>query len=288
MKSKFVSRLLPKSLSVMLLALLLVGCSGSMSRSPAGIEKEPLGTLSKVQQTHHLKAGYIKYPPFVIQDPATGQLSGYFIDLMANIAKEGGFTVDYEETNWGTMVAGLESGKFDIVVSGVFRTIPRAEQVTFTEPVLYVGISAVARKNDARFRTVADLSQKGLKIAVTNGEVGHEYAKKYLPEADLTVINTEDISRPMLEVLSGRADVALGDSMTTYLFTKQHPEVKDVFAANPFYVYGTTFMVRRHDQEWLDFLNIAIEEMELSGVTDRLEAKYKEGTAWISKRKPWQ
>src|SRR5205807_2591019 len=106
--------------------------------------------------------------------------------------------------------------------------------------------------------------------------------------AKLTVMATEDISRPMLGVSTGRADVALGDSMTAYRFAKAHPEVQDVFADKPFYLYGTTFMVRREDPEWLDFMKIAIEEMELSGITDRLEAKYKEGSsAWISKRKPW-
>ncbi len=248
----------------------------------------PESVLTTLKDTGRLKAGYIKYPPFVIQDPGTGQLSGYFIDLMNTIATEGGFEVDYEETNWGTMVTGLQTRRFDIVVSGVFRTIPRAKEVTFTNPVLYVGISAIARKDDTRFKSLSDLARSGLTIAVTNGEVGHEYAKRFLPDAKLTVLTTDDISRPMLEVSAGRADVALGDSMTAYRFARAHSEVQDVFARSPFYVYGTTFMVRRDDPEWLDFLNISIEQMELSGVTDRLEAKYKEGaTAWISKTKPW-
>jgi len=275
-------------LGVLSLLLIFVACNMNQSPTDGQTVQSATHVLDKVKASGKLKAGYIVYPPFVIKDPNSGHLSGYFIELMDAIAKEGAFSIDYEETNWGNMVTGLQTGKFDVVVSGIFATIPRAKEVTFTTPVLYVGISAIARKNDNRFTTVTDLAKKGLTIAVTNGEVGHEYAKKELLDAKLTVINTEDISRPMLEVVAGRADVALGDSMTAYRFAKQHPEVRNVFANNPFFVFGTSLMVRQNDPEWANFLNTSIEHMELSGVTDKLEAKYKEGSsAWISKRKPW-
>ena len=274
------------SILIAIAVFMLVGCNHT---SDSTNKTTAYNSLEQMKRSGKIKACYIKYPPFVIQDPQTGKLSGYFIDLMAAIAQEAGATVDYEETNWGTMVAALQSNKCDVVVSGVFATIPRAKEATFSDPVLYVGISAIARRNDNRFKSVEDLAQPGLVVAVTNGEVGHEYAKKFLPNAKLIVMETEDISRPMLEVSTGRADVALGDSMTTYRFAKAHPEVKDVFAKDPFYVFGTGVMVRRDDYDWLDFLNIGIKHLELSGITDKLEAQYKEGsTAWISKRKPWQ
>src|SRR5262245_48010271 len=101
---------------VALCTAVAAGCGAQRYSAPA----RSSGQLERVKTSGHLKAGYIKYPPFVIQDTATGKLSGYFIDLMSAIATEGNFTVDYEETNWGTMVAGLQTGKFDIVVSGVF------------------------------------------------------------------------------------------------------------------------------------------------------------------------
>ncbi|MDP2605268.1 MAG: transporter substrate-binding domain-containing protein [Deltaproteobacteria bacterium] len=123
---------------------------------------------------------------------------------------------------------------------------------------------------------------------MTAGEVGHEYAKAFLPKAELTVMTTEDISRPMLEVIAGRADVALGDSLTCYRFAKEHAEVRNVFARRPVYVYGTTVMLRRGDPDWLDFINTTLEFMEVSGITARLEAKYKQGAEeWLSKRPPY-
>jgi len=274
------------------LAIVVFFLSNGFGCAPpqGGSAPQQESVLAKIKREKVIHAAYIKYPPFVIQDPKTNELSGYFIDLMARISELMNVKVSYEETDWATMVAGLQTKKFDIVVSGVFRTIPRAMEVTFPRPVLYVGISGIARKGDDRFKTIDDLKKPGLTIAVTNGEVGYEYAKRFLPDAKLIAMDTADISRPFLDVIAGRADIGLGDSMTCSRFAEAHQdEVTDVFAGRPFYVYGTTVMIRRDDQEWLDFLNIALEFMVNSGVTDELEKKYKGGSsAWISAKKPWE
>src|SRR5579862_8256817 len=115
--------------------------------------------LQKIQRTKVIHAGYIPYPPFCIVDPVTKKRSGYFIGLMdASVCEMGqGSKIEYEETTWGTMVVGAQSGKFDVVVSGILSSIPRAMQVTFTRPVMLLGLSAVARADDNRFKTEADL-----------------------------------------------------------------------------------------------------------------------------------
>ena len=109
--------------------------------------------LQKVQRTKVIKAGYIPYPPFVLVDPNTKKLSGYFIELMDAIVDNmgQGIKIEYEETTWGTMVVGAQSGKFDIVVSGILSTIPRSMQVTFTRPVLL--ISSGSAKGSLSWKT---------------------------------------------------------------------------------------------------------------------------------------
>jgi ABC-type amino acid transport substrate-binding protein len=244
--------------------------------------------LQKVQRTKVIKAGYIPYPPFVLVDPNTKKLSGYFIELMDAIVDNmgQGIKIEYEETTWGTMVVGAQSGKFDVVVSGVLSTIPRSMQVTFTRPVLLIGLSAVAKAGDNRFKTDADLRKPGLNIAVTAGEIGHSYSQKYLPGAKLTVLDTPDITRPMLEVLSGHADIGIADSISVSNFVEAHKgQAVNVFAQNPLFVYGCGLLLPR-DLQWKDFIDQAIDFLEYSKVLDRLEQKYKKGQSeWISLKK---
>lgn len=249
-------------------------------------------TLEKVKKTRVIHAGYIKYPPFMDVDPQTGKLGGYFIELMDQVVGLMGrdIRIDYEETAWGTMVAGVTSGKFDVVVSGIFSTVPRLMEVTFTRPVLFVGLSAVARKGDTRFKTVEDLKHPGIVVAVTAGEVGHDYATKFLPQAKSIVFDTPDITRPMLEVISGRADVGIADSMSCYNFVKAHSDaVVNLFEKSPLYLYGTGLMIPRGDSDWKDFLDQSISFLEYSGILDELEKKYKKGAPeWYSLQRPYQ
>jgi polar amino acid transport system substrate-binding protein len=246
------------------------------------------GILQKIQRTKVIHAGYIPYPPFAIVDPATKKLSGYFIDLMDTIVAEmgQGIKIEYEETTWGTMVVGAQSGKFDVVVSGILSTIPRAMQVTFTRPVMLLGLSAVARADDNRFKTEADLHKPGLTIAVTAGEVGHSYAQKFLPDAKLIVLDTPDITRPMLEVISKRADIGIADSISVANFVQAHKGVvTNVFADRPLLLWGTGLLLPR-DLQWKDFLDQSINFLEYTGVLDRLEQKYKKDPKeWITIKK---
>lgn len=248
--------------------------------------------LERIKRERVIHAGFIKYPPFVELEPGAARPTGYFIDLMEQVRSFMGrdMRIEYEETTWGTMVSGVQAGRFDVVVSGIFSTIPRSMEVTFPKPLLYVGLSGVARRGDERFGRPEDLKRPGLTIAVTAGEVGHEYAQRFLPDAKLIVMDTPDITRPMLEVLSGRADIGLADSMSCFNFVSAHADrVVHLFDTNPLYVYATTVLIPRGDPDWKDFLDQAFMFLENSGITRELEAKYKKGrAAWLSIRPPFE
>jgi polar amino acid transport system substrate-binding protein len=274
---------------------MLAACCGVVALvlalgNPTRAADQQESILQKVQRTKVIHAAYIPYPPFVIADPLKKSVSGYFIELMNEIVSRMGqdIKVEYEETTWGTMVVGVQSGKFDVVVSGIFSTIPRAMQVTFSRPVMLVGLSAVARIDDNRFKTADDLQADGLIVAATAGEVGHSYAQQYLPKAKLIVMDTPDITRPMLEVISKRADIGIADSLSVYNFVAAHKDqVKNVFADRPLNLYGTGLMLPR-DLQWKDFIDESIAFLDYSGVLDRLEQKYKHGVSeWVSLKKQW-
>ncbi len=271
-----------KYLVVLLFLLLASACTRTQPTNEESV-------IDRVRSSHRLKAAYVVYPPFVIKDSNSGKLSGYFIDLMSEIAFNGQFQVDYEEAKWGTMVAGLESKRYDIVVSGIFPTIPRSFAASFARPIMYVGLSAVVPATDTRQWTADTLKNPGLRIAVVNGEVGHEYLKRYLPNAQAIVLDTADISRAALEVLSGRADVAIAESITMVEFAAANPKVKALFVENPLQVFGSTFMIRRGDPDWLNFINTSIDFLEASGSLRALDTKYKSYSGlWRDRTLPWK
>jgi polar amino acid transport system substrate-binding protein len=143
--------------------------------------------------------------------------------------------------------------------------------------MFYIGNSALIKKGDARFKTLDDFNKTGVKIAVIQGEVGHLYAQKNLPTAELVVLLGADISLALAQVSAGKVDAAFTDGWTIEAYAKEHPETQDFLEVNPAASYGinpVTWAVRQGDADLLTFLNTAIIDLEADGKFLEFEEKY--------------
>lgn len=232
------------------------------------------GTLERIEKEKTFKIGFIPSPPGVIKDPKTGELSGYYIDTVRVICEQMGVKPVFVEAAWGTFVAGLQSGQFDLSIAATFATIPRAMAVDFTHPIHYLGYSAVVKKGDARFKSLDDIDRPGIKVAVVQGAAGHEYAKRNFKNAQLTVLATSDLTAPFVEVSAGRVDVGIEDAWATKRYAAAHPEVVDLFAERPYNVLPIAWAVRKGEYDLLTFMNTALDYMLINGGLDQLASKY--------------
>ena len=66
--------------------------------------------------------------------------------LLTAVAKEAGFTVDFKNTAWDGIFAGLEAGKYDAIVSSVTITDERKKTWTFSDPYINAGQILVVPK----------------------------------------------------------------------------------------------------------------------------------------------
>jgi polar amino acid transport system substrate-binding protein len=239
-------------------------------------------TMDKILREGKIKTCYIHFPPLTIKDPNTGKLSGESIDAIEYIANESGLEVEYVESTWGTFIAALQSGKCDVVGTAVFTRIERAKSVSFTRPMFYLHNSVLIKKGDQRFKELEDFNNKDVKIAVIQGEVGHLYAQKHLPNAELIVLPGSDISLALSQVSSGNADAVFTDGWTIEQYVKEHPETVDFLDVNPKAAYGmnpNAWAVRQEDTDLRNFLDTAIYNMEADGKFLEWEEKY--GSNWL-------
>lgn len=231
-------------------------------------------SLEKIMKEKTFNIGYIPVPPAVIKDPKTGELSGYFVDSIKLICEQMGVKPNFVEASWSTFIAGLQAGQFDLSIATTFATIPRAMAVDFTRPIQYNAYSAIVRKGDTRFKTLADIDQPGIKIALVQGAAGHEYAKQNFKNAQLITLSTPDLTAPFVEVSAKRADVGIEDSWSTRRYAAAHPEVVDLFAERPYNVLPIAWAVRKGEPELLGFINTAIEYLRVNGRLEQFAAKY--------------
>lgn len=233
-----------------------------------------IDTLSRVQRDGVLNVGYVVYPPTVIKDPNSGELTGHFVDAIRFIADVMNVQLEFHEATFGTVVAGLQSGRFDLSIAATYRTIPRAMTVAFSRPIMYIGNGAIVRRGDERFESVDDMNASGLTLAVAQGEASHEYAREHLAQSTIHALETGDLAVPLTEVLAGRADVGLADSWTTAQFAEVHPDAVDLFAGHPYDLTPVGWAVRPDDVQWLQFVDTSLEYLQSTGRMDAWEAEY--------------
>jgi len=249
-------------------------------------------TLSRVLKTRVIEACTVINPPTTIKDAQTGALSGHMVDAMDLVAKKLNAKVSWHESTWGNASADLQSKRCDVIVAPFFANIERAQAVAFTKPpLLYMGHSALVRKNDARFinvKNVFDFDQSNIKVVVATGEVGDIFVTENFSKAQITKIDTEasDLTRFALEVSAGRADVAIAGSDTTAIFAAAHPEITDLFKNNPFGLAPVGWATRQDDLQWKDFLETSLQFLDTQGTLLKLEKQYDAN--WLHLIKDYQ
>ncbi|MCI0624465.1 MAG: ABC transporter substrate-binding protein [Acidobacteria bacterium] len=232
--------------------------------------------MREIKAAKKVVAGWAPYAPYCFKNPKSGALEGFYIDLFSRFTQEAGLSIVWVETTWGTMISDLKAGKFQVMAAPVFRTIPRSLEVAFTRSIDFFGYSAIAKVGDSRFKRIQDLNRTAVRIAVTQGEVGHEFAQRHLPKGQLVVHKSGDISLALVDVIQGRADVGISDAWTIKQFAAAHPKaVKDLFASNPFNIVGAGWFVNPGEAQLIQFLNSSIDWLESSGTIADIATHYE-------------
>lgn len=230
--------------------------------------------MDRILKDKSIRVGYIPSPPGTIKDPASGDVKGYYVDGLRYIFKTIGVEPVFVETTWTNYAAGLQAGQFDLSIAGTFATVQRAAAVEFTKPIHYLGYSAIVKKGDERFKTLAAFNAKDVKIAVVQGGAAYEYARENFPLSTVVALSTSNLTAPFVEVSAGRADVGIEDAWQARRYAAQQPGVTDLFQEKPYNLLPIAWSVKRGNQELLNFLNTSIDFMLLTGRWERMANGY--------------
>ena len=148
------------------------------------------------------------YPPFNFKDKQQ-QLTGFEVELGKEIAKRLKVKPQFVTGEWSGLLAGLSSGKFDVVMNQVSITDARKKVFDFSQPYTVSSAQLIVRKNETRkLATAEDL--KGKKIGVGQGS---NYADLAKGMAGVEVKTYPGAPEYLQDLASGRVDAALNDSL---------------------------------------------------------------------------
>jgi cyclohexadienyl dehydratase len=183
------------------------------------------------------------YRPLTYRDPATGQYSGVDIDMATDLAAHLGRQPLFVATTWSTLVADLTSaGKCDIAMGGITDTPERRRVADVTRPYLAGGKTPlVAASNAGRLATIEQINQPGVRVIENRGGTNEQFARKNLPEAQLTI--WPDNTTIFDQLVAGNADVMVTDAVEAIYQSSQHPELVAEHPEQPFTAEAKAYLL---------------------------------------------
>ncbi|MEX3942339.1 cystine ABC transporter substrate-binding protein [Paraburkholderia sp. BR10937] len=246
-----------------LLALAIVGASFVAASAHAD------DLLDQVKARGTLRIGLEgTFPPFNSKAP-NGELVGYDVDIARAVAAKMGLKPEFVTTEWSGIIAGLQAGKFDVIVNQVGVTDQRKAALDFSPAYTYSAAQLIQRKDDTRqFKTLEDL--KGKKLGVGLGTNYMDMAKS-VPGIDVkTYPGAPEYLR---DLAAGRLDAALNDRlMLAYLLKNSQLPLRTgatVGAGNP-----SAIPFKKGNPKFAKAIDEAMTQLEADGTFTKISDKW--------------
>lgn len=197
-------------------------------------------------------------------------LVGYDVEVATKIAEKLGVEPQFIEGEWDGLLAGLDAGRYDIMVNGVDITPERAEKYDFSTPYAFNRTAVITTKDNDSINTLEDLNGKNTAntISSTYAQLAEQYGA--------TVIGVDDLNQTFELLLSGRIDATLNAEMTYYDYMKEHPDANAKIAVLTDDANEVAIPMRKGDETATlrTAIDAAIDELRADGTLKELSEKY--------------
>ena len=197
-------------------------------------------------------------------------LVGYDVEVSRAIAEKLGVEPEYVESDWDSLFAGLDAGRFDMVCNGVEVTDERALTYDFTTPYGYIHTALAVRKDNDEIKTFEDL--KGKTTANSLASTYMELAESY----GATVQGIDTLEETIQLLAAGRIDATLNADVSFYDYLNVHPDADFKIVAQTEDASHVAIPLRKGNNSatLLEAVNNAIDELRADGTLKELGEKY--------------
>ena len=255
--------------------LTLSGCSSSNNGASSAASGSAASTGAADQLANIQSSGKLvialegAWQPWSYHDESD-TLVGYDVEVSRAIAEKLGVEPEYVESDWDSLFAGLDAGRFDIVCNGVEVTDERAKTYDFTTPYGYIHTALAVRKDNEDIKSFEDL--KGKTTANSLASTYMELAESY----GATVQGIDTLEETIQLLTAGRIDATLNADVSFYDYLNVHPDADFKLVAQTEDASHVAIPVRKGDDSasLLEAINTAIEELRADGTLKALGEKY--------------
>lgn len=198
------------------------------------------------------------------------ELTGYDVEVAKAIADKLGVEIQIVPGEWDGLFAGMDAGRYDMVVNGVEVTEERADKYDFSTPYAYIRTALIVKGDNDSIKTFEDL--KGKKTANSIASTYMNLAESY----GATCYGVSTLDETLTMVLQGRVDATLNAIVSFTDYMAQHPDSNLKVVATTEEASNVAIPMRKGDETapLREAVNKAIDELREDGTLSELSTRF--------------
>lgn len=250
---------------IMILGVLTIALTGCSSTKES----------SNIENKDYVVVGFDDtFVPMGFKDNK-GEIVGFDVDLAKEVGKRIDKEIKFQPIDWSMKETELNSGNIDLIWNGYTMTDERKEKVLFTDPYL-ANRQVIITLSNSKINTKNDL--KGKKIAAQNGSSSVDAINK-----EPKLVKEFNGGKPVLfetnndafmDLEAGRVDAVVADEILARYYIKQRGSEKYNVIQDDFGKEEYGIGVRKQDNELVENINKALEDMKKDGSSAKISEKW--------------
>ncbi len=213
------------------------------------------------------------FPPYEFKEG--DEFAGIDVEIAQAIADKLGMTLEIKDVEFGSIIGGVQTGKFDMGMAGMTVTEERKESVNFSNTYA-TGVQVVIVAEDSAIKSLDDLKGDGsMKFGVQQDTTGDIYASDTVENGGYgedNVIRYKTGADAVQGLKTGKVQAVIIDNEPAKSFVEANEGLKILDAE--WAVEDYAIAIAKENTELLDKVNTALEELEADGTIDKIIAKY--------------
>jgi len=265
-------RFLPAVSGVIIGVVALTACSTTDTPTAASSNSSAVSTnpaLAELQASGVLKIGTEgTYSPFTFHDQATGDLTGYDIEVITAVAGKLGVKPEFSETKWDAIFAGLTSKRFDVIANEVSVNPERQAKYDLTDPYSVSYPVVIVKADNTDITSIAAVQGKSTAQTATSNWA--DFARA----AGASVEPVDGFAEAVAAVKDARVDATFNDNLAAleYFTATRDDSVKIGFEV-PEEKVLQAFALRK-DSGLVEPINAALKELAADGTLASIGQKW--------------
>jgi cystine transport system substrate-binding protein len=257
------------SLATLLLGVTACGDDSGGGATAGGSAQQEGASLAEIREEGVITVGTEgTYRPFTFHEGGSGDLTGYDVEVMEAVADELGVEVQFEETQWDAIFAGLDAGRFDVIANQVSITDERQADYDFSKPYTVSPGVIVTRDDNDEISSFADLKGKTTAQSLTSN--WYTLAE----ESGANIENVEGWAQAVTLLKQGRVDATVNDELTFLDYQQTEGDTDLKVAATTDDEARNAFTFRKGSDDLIAAVDKALDKLRKDGTLSEISEKY--------------